>query len=200
MRNSFTVSVMFSSKPQFSGAFLNTTPHLAKLLSHHFLLYPPCYLREMSEFFLHEPVNGRRIKMTQERFQSIFKTICCALHQGVYNSDMYWLKNISKTINHKLAAKPTQHLQHLLLLFHFRWVSKSMLLFSRVQLWMFWCTLTVPWNSTQRGTSSVTDTHCTCIRACQLRLHSIFMCLCSNQVWIQFVQGCHRIFALQSGD
>lgn len=59
MRSSFTVSVMFSSKPQFSGAFPNTIPHLAMLLSHHFLLYPPCCLREMSGFFLHEPVDGK---------------------------------------------------------------------------------------------------------------------------------------------
>lgn len=89
MRNSFTVSVMFSSKPQFSGAFSNTSPHLAMLLSHHFLLYPPCYLREMSGFFLHEPVDGRRVEMTQERFQSCFKIIYCTLFQGEYDCDMY---------------------------------------------------------------------------------------------------------------
>lgn len=77
------------SKTQFSGSLPNTMPHLATLLSHLFLLYPPCYFREMSGFFLQEPVDGRRVEMTQENFQIFFKTICSVLCQGVYNSDKY---------------------------------------------------------------------------------------------------------------
>ena len=82
-------------------------PHLAMLLSHHSLLHPPRYLREMSGSYLHEPVDSNSMEITQERFQSFLNTVCCILHQVVYNSDTHWLKNP--------AAKQeiTNHLQNL---------------------------------------------------------------------------------------
>lgn len=77
-----TVSFMISSKAQLSEASPNTTSHLAVLLSHHSLLHPPCYLWEMSGFFLAEPMDNGGTKMTQERFQSFFKTLPAYFAKG----------------------------------------------------------------------------------------------------------------------
>lgn len=64
MRNSLTVSFMVSSKPHFLQASPNTTLHLAMLLSCCSPLHPPCYLREIWGFLLHEHLDGNSMKIT----------------------------------------------------------------------------------------------------------------------------------------
>lgn len=54
MWNSLTASFMVISKLQLLGTSLDTTPHLAILLSHHSPVNSACNVRENSIFF-HEP-------------------------------------------------------------------------------------------------------------------------------------------------